>query len=268
MLDFTTIKKHQKAFPDFKVIPRYPVKYNGVILKRRLLDICFPKINKPEYTEKFNGIILKRRLLDICFPKISKPVGINIFNQFYPGETQHSMILGELLSPTGKHNEGTKFLELFFKNVLDIPFDSNETWIVTAEIERYDVKIRNLDYTTIIILENKSNKAPDGQNQLYRYWYYGIHGIQDKIKTNKKKYGRIFYLSPKYGKEPDDQTKLPPKELLDEGLSISDGIIKTIYFHDEINKWLAVCQNAVEYRSDIYYYLKQYREFWRFYYVV
>jgi hypothetical protein len=223
----------------------------------------------PHYINMYKGITLKKWHNNIGFPKINKPIGINIFYQFYPSETQHSMILCELLSPNGKHNMGNKFLGLFFKLIInDIPFDSKETWIVTAEVERYDIKIRNLDHTIIIILENKSNSAGDQPNQLYRYWYNGIYRIQNKIKTDKPKYGKILYVSPNYNKQPDEQTQLPPKEPLDKKLFIPNNTIRTIYFHDDINKWLEACLNEVECKSDIFYYLKQYKDFWRFYYVV
>ena len=245
LIDFTFLKKEKIVFPDFKIITRYKNMYKGINLIKRNINICFPKINKPN--------------------------GINIFSQLNPIETQHSRILAELLSPNGKHNMGDKFLELFFNNVIkDIPFNNNETWIVTAEKERYDIWIRNLDYSTIIILENKSNKAGDQPNQLYRYWYHGIHKIQNNIKSNKSKYGRILYISPDYNKKPDEQTVLPPEELSKEKILIPDNAIRTIYFHDEIDEWLEKCLNEDEVKKapEIYFYIKQYKDFWRYYYVV
>jgi len=243
MIDFTLIKKDKKVYPNFKLMPHYKNMYKGIILTKKLINIRFPKINKP--------------------------VGINIFNQLQPYETQHSMILAELLSPNGKHNMGDKFLELFFTNVVkDILYSNSEKWIVTAEIERHDIKIRNIDNSIIIILENKSNFARDNDNQLYRYWYYGIYKIQNKIKSYKKVYNKILYISPSYNKEPDEQTRMPPEELSCEKIFIPDNTIKTIYFHDEIDEWLEKCLNAVEDAPDIFFYIKQYRDYWRFYNVV
>jgi hypothetical protein len=243
MIDFTIANRPKMAFPYFQMTPQ--------------------RINK------YMGIVLKRRDVNIIFPRIEGPVGINIFNQLYPSETHHSKVLGELLSPKGKHEKGNLFLKMFFRNILmDIPFNNNETWVVTTEQERYDVRIRNIDYSTIIILENKSNKAGDQPNQLYRYWYNGIYRIQSKLKTDKIKYGKILYISPDYNKQPDEQTKQPGEELTDNKMTIPKDTIKTIYFHDEIDKWLEDCLNAVECKSDIFYYLKQYKEFWRFYYGV
>jgi hypothetical protein len=88
VIDFTCIKRQQKVCPNFGIVPRY--------------------------TNIYKGIKLNKRIVDIVFPKINKPAGINVFNQLYPAETQHSKILGELLSPKGAHNMGDKFLELFF----------------------------------------------------------------------------------------------------------------------------------------------------------
>ena len=242
IVDFKRIKRQNKIFPQFGNLIWDNNVYRGILLKNTI---------------------------NILFPKINKPVGLNIFNQFYPSETQHSVILGELLSPNGKHNMGNMFLDLFFKNVIeDIPFNNNETWFVTVEIERYDIKIRNLDNSTIIILENKSNNARDRANQLYRYWYNGIYKIQNNLNLNINKYAKILYISPKYIKQPDEQTKSPPLELLDKKLFIPKDLIKIVYFHEHIDKWLEKCLNIVEHKSDIYYYLKQYKDFWRYFYVV
>jgi hypothetical protein len=243
MIDFTIANRPKMVFPDFQMLTH--------------------RVNK------YMGIVLKTRNINIIFPKFECPAGINIFNQLSPYETQHSKVLGELLSPRGKHEKGNLFLELFFKNILmDIPFNNNETWIVTTGQEYYDVRIRNADYSTVIILENKSNKAGDQPNQLYRYWYNGIYRMQSKLKTERAKYGKILYISPDYNKQPDEQTKQPGDGLSGNKMIIPKDTIKTIYFHDEIDKWLGDCLNNVECKSDIFYYLKQYREFWRFYHVV
>jgi hypothetical protein len=243
IIDFTIANRPKMVFINFQIIPK-----------------CI---------NKYTGIVLKKRNINIIFPRIEGPVGINIFNQLYPYETHHSKILGELLSPRGKHKKGNLFLKLFFKNILqDIPFNDNETWVVTTEQERYDIRIRNVDNSIIIILENKSNKAGDQPNQLYRYWYNGIYRIQSKLKITRAKYSKILYISPSYNKQPDGQTKQPAEELPDNKTVIPKNVIKTIYFHDEIDEWLEDCLNTVECKSDIFYYLKQYREFWRFYHVV
>ena len=211
---------------------------------------------------EFKKSVLINRLETINFPPSKRPTGINIFSQLSPSETQHSMVLCELLNPRGKHNEGSKFLKLFFDYVIeDIPFDDKKTWIVTAEKERYDVWIRNLDDSTIIIIENKSNLAVDQPNQLYRYWYWGINKRQESIQESiKEKRGKILYLTPDSNKLPDDQTKSPPTG---EYPSMPGGMIKTVFFHQNIDKWLEECIKSVEDKPDICYYLKQYKDFWR-----
>ena len=73
-------------------------------------------------------------LESIVFPPLRKETGINVFNQLCPDEKQHSLILCELLNPSGKHNCGNLFLKLFFHSIIpEIPFNDNERWIVPAE---------------------------------------------------------------------------------------------------------------------------------------
>jgi hypothetical protein len=242
MINFSSIKKPIKTFSDFKL--------------------------KPCYSKWYPGFIKQQDKLNIRFPVIHKPVGINIFAQTKPSETQHSKILCEILNPKGKHGLDNKLLEIFFRTVLpEIPFNDKETWIVTSEVERYDVMIRNMDNSIIIIIENKSNNAGDQPNQLYRYWYNGIYKKQSKLKIENC-YAKIIYISPSYNKNPDEQTLLSSKSYGDHVLSVPENIVKTIFFHDEIDKWLEECINGIEFKSDNYYYLKQYKDFWRFYYGV
>ena len=191
-------------------------------------------------------------------PASKRPAGINIFSQLSPSETEHSTILCELLNPRGKHNEGSKFLKLFFDYVIeDIPFDDDKKpWIVTAEKEWFDIWIRNSDDSTIIIIENKSNRAGDRPNQLYRYCLR----IKKKQKYLEKAQGKILYLTPDSNKLPDNQTMIPPT---DKYPPMPDGMIKIVFFHQNIDKWLEECIKSVKDKSDICYYLKQYRDFWR-----
>jgi hypothetical protein len=216
---------------------------------------------------EFKKSVFINRLETINFPPSKRPAGINIFSQLSPSETQHSMVLCELLNPRGKHNEGSKFLKLFFDYVIeDIPFDDKKTWIVTAEKERYDVWIRNLDDSTIIIIENKSNLADDQPNQLYRYWYWGINKRQESIQESiKEKRGKILYLTPDSNKLPDNQTMLRPTDPSMPNNIPNDIKDKTkiVFFHQNIDKWLEECIKSVEDKSDICYYLEQYRNFWR-----
>jgi hypothetical protein len=205
-------------------------------------------------------------------PKIEYKQFLNSFRQLSPSETQHSCILCDLINPHNPANDhGKLFLELFFKYVLNdrqFEYGENDDWEVTAEQERYDIRIRNRNNSKIIIIENKSNLAFDQPNQLYRYWYYGIHLLQ---KDMDKKYAKILYLSPsefkKYEKQSitkpdyfkDIQNEDPDSQLADR---LDEAIIKIVYFNQEILTWLDKCIEALEEKDNLFYYLLQYKDFW------
>jgi hypothetical protein len=227
----------------------------------------FKKGRKTEKKYRISFLCLKRHKVTIHFPKISVENDLNIFQQLSPKEPQHSKILGSLLNP--KFDYGDVFLKLFFEVVLNDPefiTESTDKWIITTEKERYDIRIRNQINSKIIIIENKSNNAEDQGNQLYRYWLNGIYLPQYRISNtpNIPTYKRILYLSPDESKKPSEQTKSRPGDF--DGTSpdsVPLGIIKIVYFHKEIINWLDACMKAVEEKSDIYFYLKQYKDYWR-----
>jgi len=214
---------------------------------------------------------------------------LNIFKQLDPLEPQHSRIICDLIDPNNPNNEyASVFLKYFFNIVLkDNNFQDSpdDNWEVTAEKERFDIRIRNQDNSKIIIIENKSNWAGDQPNQLYRYWYLGIHQIQKDKKDNVNLYNKIIYLSPSENKKYDDQSKTRPKdprvlnlteysqdqnlpEYLDKDPFIKDEnkLIKIVYFQPTIVDWLDECINYLEKenkKANTYYYLLQYKDFWR-----
>jgi hypothetical protein len=220
-------------------------------------------LQKPQYRSFIFNKISK---YCIKFPQITINEDINVFKQLATNELQHSKIIGSILNPKEKHGHGDKFLQLFFEIVLndsDFIYDQNDKWIITVEKSRYDVRIRNQINSKIIIIENKSNEADDGDNQLYRYWYNGIYQLQNKFDSLKP-YAKILYLSPGDWKKPDEQTSLRPenypKNLRD---SIPEDIVKIVYYPNEIVSWLLSCMNVIDKSSDMYYYLKQYVDCWR-----
>jgi hypothetical protein len=187
-----------------------------------------------------------------------------------PIEPQHSKIIGKLLDPKERHGYGDLFLAKFFEIVLDDPSfspENNDRWRITIEKEgRYDIRIRNQNGSKIVIIENKSNGAEDQKNQLYRYWYEGIYSPQYKFGTDIKTYCKILYLSPNYDKKPDEQTVLRHNNDNTLPDRVDSNIIKVVYFKDEIVKWLDACMvhaQAVDKNLDMYYYLKQYNDYWR-----
>ena len=92
----------------------------------------------------------------LSLPKIKNKNALNIFNKLKPSETQHSIILGGLLNPRGEHGQGDTFLQIFLL-LFSIPLENNDSWFVTVEKERFDIKISNKQKTKIIIIENKQD---------------------------------------------------------------------------------------------------------------
>jgi hypothetical protein len=220
---------------------------------------------------KRNFIYKKASKYNIVFPRIHFTQELNIIKLLDPQEKEQSKIIGNLINPMENHGYGNIFLHLFFKFVLqDSSFiiTNNDKWIVTVEKEgRYDIRIRNQINSKIIILENKSEYADDQTNQLYRYWYNGIYRPQSVLSNSMPTYKKILYLSPGILKKPDNQTKLRPMNY-DATLpdSVPEDIIKIIYFDNEIVKWLSACMVEIDKYSAMYYCLKQYQDFWRYYY--
>jgi hypothetical protein len=217
----------------------------------------------------YSGFIPKRNIIgNLIFPKIIFKGGLNIIRQLNPNEPQHSLILGSILNPNSKHGYGDVFLKEFFNIVIndnDFIYDTNEKWFVTIEKYRFDIGIRNKNNTKIIIIENKSNWAEDQPNQLYRYWLNGIYKQQYRlVKLKIQHWAKIIYLSPSYEKGYSNQSVTrPPKEDKNYPSVVPENIIKTVYYREEVFSWLNKCMELVENTSDMYFYLKQYQDFWR-----
>ena len=200
------------------------------------------------------------------FPKLDIVPQLNIFSQVKISEPDHSAILANLLNPQGTHGYKNLFLKMFFKIFIPkMETDDNEYWTVTAEIERYDIRIKNQDSSKIIIIENKSNNAQDQQNQLYRYWFYGIYLPQFNRNANGLKcFAKIIYLSPSDYKQPESQSSSRPN-YMDKNLpeKIPQGLVETKFFNDHIIEWLNLCIEMIDNNTNVYYYLTQYKDFWR-----
>jgi hypothetical protein len=199
-------------------------------------------------------------------PNLSILPQLNIFDQINISESDHSAILVNLLNPQGTHGYNDLFLKIFFKVFIsEMKIDDNEKWIVTAEKERYDIRIKNQNNSKIIIIENKSNNAQDQQNQLYRYWFYGIYIPQFNRKSNRLEcFAKIIYLSPSDYKQPMEQSLSRP-DYIDKSMprKIPNGLIKIAFFNDQVIQWLDLCIKLVDKNTNVYYYLIQYKDFWR-----
>ena len=83
-------------------------------------------------------------------PIIRKKTKPNIFKNLRLSETQHSVVIGDLLNPKGSHGQGRIFLDLFFSH-FSIPSEDNDNWFVTIESERFDIRIHNKQKSKVII---------------------------------------------------------------------------------------------------------------------
>jgi len=200
-------------------------------------------------------------------PKIVIITKLNIFKQINISEPDHSKILSNLLDPKGTHGHKDLFLKIFFQVFIPkMEIDKNKKWIVSTEKDRYDIRIKTQDNSKIIIIENKSNNAKDGTNQLYRYWFDGIYIPQFNRNLNGLEcFSKIIYLSPSDYKQPEEQSISRPDYIKDKNMpeKVPLEILQIAFFNVQIIKWLDLCIEKIDNNSDVYYYLNQYRDFWR-----
>jgi len=94
------------------------------------------------------------------------PYSINLLDEIHADENAHSRIFLKLV---GFHKDSEYSILRSFLKTLGPPFSELEvkTPILTAEKDRIDLRIRDLDFS--IIIENKINGAGDQETQLERY---------------------------------------------------------------------------------------------------
>lgn len=184
------------------------------------------------------------------------------------GETLHSRLLHFLLHDDPMHGQKDKFLIKFLEQA-GIEHPNEGKWDVTAEIGRVDVRLVRRNPRSIVIIENKSNRANDQSNQLYRYWYENMYTPEKK--TYEDNHYKIIYLSPSSDKKFDDQTCCKPEiawfpkdaqdnyDQLPEKIPLKPEIW---HFNDHIQKWLEQCIDILpETNQPLRNYLKQYKEY-------
>lgn len=154
----------------------------------------------------------------------------------------HSAFIGELLNPNAFHGEGTRFLDLFLK---EINFTGLDSGTAKVEIEKHiglipgdyeyggrvDIFISDQKNNAILI-ENKIY-AGDQHKQLYRYYKY----CTGKTKKNNFK---IIYLN-------IDGT--PPSRYSTEGndYTLKEGInFQIVSYKENIINWLKACREKTE----------------------
>jgi len=220
-----------------------------------------------------NFSLLKHRPLTLGkLPRLSATKKkLNPFRQCDTKEVKHSRIICDIL------NYDREFLRLFFEIVLNdaaFQYDRNETWHISTEYSkemdsrRIDIYIHNHDYSKIIVVENKSNKADDGENQLYRYWCDGIRDVPKKVSG--KTYAKILYLSPSKFKKWDKQSVSRPSDWGNHDkypaeIDDQERLLKLVLFQPDITNWLEECLKLqrVKETPELSVYLQFYLDFWR-----
>jgi hypothetical protein len=162
----------------------------------------------------------------------------NIFLTLHKSSNEvnlHSRFIHSLLDPSGNHNQGTIFLDLFmqFCSLGEFKIDVNNVE-VTREDNRIDILISDKTNNKYIIIENKIY-AEDQNTQIQRY-------IDEKVKENKNAKICVLYLT-LYGEKPS-KNSLGKFKL--EGNSLKNGKqefkFKAISYKDDILKWLYECR--------------------------
>ena len=103
---------------------------------------------------------------------------LNVFkmsSDMYQRENFHSDIIKTFLDPTEKHKEGYTFLFAFIDFINNnfgekIKKSNYRSAVVEREKGKIDILIKSEERKHCIIIENKSNNAPDTWNQLPNYY--------------------------------------------------------------------------------------------------
>lgn len=132
------------------------------------------------------------------------PYHINVIDELHINENAHSRILAKILQFRDS-NGNYEILESFIKYIQrkkgsqDFDRIKIASPIITQEIERVDLWIRDKAAKCALIFENKIYDATDQDSQLYRYIEATkAHGFQSEEIF-------VFYLT-KFGDEPSNQT--------------------------------------------------------------
>lgn len=188
---------------------------------------------------------------------IEKGIYFNVFelwNKFTGlGETAHSRLIHFLLQPNPLHGQKEHYLNELLTMLGITPISGGAPWTVTAESGRVDVMIRRINPESVIMLENKSNWAPDQENQLYRYWYQNIHKRPEDCFADYydgKDY-RIVYLAPKKEKHLSENSLQRPDPSWFPSQEICDSLPQRLplepliwSFDEELALWLQRCINV------------------------
>ena len=156
-------------------------------------------------------------------------------------ENKVSEIIGFLLDPKGVHDQGSVYLDLFFKQfVSKIKFTDREAVTViledrTFEDRRIDIVLSYRNYQKVIGIENKINlKTKDQENQVTDYMCFLEEIVKDK-HVDENNY-MLFYLTPKGRELSEDSVNKEKAEQWKE-----EGKLVCINYEDHIIPFLEDC---------------------------
>lgn len=156
----------------------------------------------------------------------------------------HSRYLAELLSPTGRHGEGARFLNAFVNDILGLSFDVSERANVTRELatedqRRVDIVVESPDL--VIGIEVKID-AGDQKAQLHDYY------TELKHRAKNRKKAVLVYLTLD-GKAPSAYSL---KDLEQEN-------VHCLSFEKDIRQWIDNCASFSIHKPELSYALIQYQ---------
>ena len=152
----------------------------------------------------------------------------------------HSRFIHSLLDPSGKHNQGTIFLDLFMRSCSldEFKIDINNAK-VTREDHNIDILISDEVNSKYIIIENKIY-AEDQKEQIQNYIKY----IYDELDEKADIY--VLYLT-LYGEKPSSASlgkfKLDDNYLKNGKQQVK---FKSISYKNDILKWLNECRAEMQ----------------------
>jgi len=217
----------------------------------------------------FADFIAKQKVVHTINKKQSSD--FNVFRLFQINEPRHSFILASFLDPKGEHGQGNLFLKaLLIQLGIEEPGEGN--WTVTAEAGRVDILLKRtspINLHSVIIIENKSNNAPDQKNQLYRYWYHEIYKPQQHLNPKgqlpyaREQYQIIYLVANEWKKVSDNSLQRPNEELYNELPEVVPLSPVTWKFQEQISEVFTSCLDALKDNQRLRESIIQYIDYWR-----
>jgi hypothetical protein len=189
-----------------------------------------------DFTDNFLQELYKR-ISELHSEDIS--TGYNIFSVLEVSEKEVIMcrMLYDLLNPYGHHGEGTRFLETFLTDVLNIPVGRLTEFLDNVEVyKEYQITdpYRNTERRIDIVICNEKHFLPievkinaeDQPSQCYIYYEYAQKYDEETV---------VYYLSSN-GKEPSHESlSLDCKQKHD---VLDPENVRQISFAEDVAEWL------------------------------